>query len=70
MTDSKIVALGGAHKSVFSMLAEMMGDPNIKRAIVFGFDDSGNMQWCHFEVTRKEMAYAAAVAMRHAVEED
>lgn len=67
---SKVHPLGGKHKSASSMLAEAMADLDCKRALVFWFDDSGNMKYGHFEVTRKETAYAAAVALQIAVEED
>lgn len=67
---SKIVALGGKHKSVQSLLAEMMGDDQITSCVVMGFTNDGNSKFAHFNVARKEMAFAACVFQHHAVEGD
>jgi len=65
---SKIVALGGKHKSVKSLLAEMMGDEEISSCVVMGITKDGNTKFAHFDVTRKEMAFAACVFQHHAIE--
>jgi hypothetical protein len=67
---SKVVALGGKHKSVQSLLAEMMGDDEIQSCVVMGFTKDGNTKFAHFEVTRKEMAFAACIFQHHAIEGD
>lgn len=67
---SKVAPIGGKHQSVSSMLAEAMADPACKRALICWFDDDGNMNYGHFQVTRKEMAYAAAVFANVAVSPD
>jgi len=66
----KVVAIGGKHQSVQSLLAEMMTDDEISSCVVMGFTDDGNTKFAHFNVTRKEMAFAACVFQYHAVEGD
>jgi hypothetical protein len=70
MTESKVVPLGGKHKSASSLLAEIMNDPKAKRVVVFTFDGEGNMGFAHFDCTRSEMAYASVIAAKHAAEGD
>jgi hypothetical protein len=70
MNKSKVVPLGGKHKSASSLLAEVMNDPTTKRVVLFTFDGEGNMSFAHFECTRSEMAYASVIAAKHAAEGD
>lgn len=66
----KVVAFGGKHQSVQSLLAEMMGDEEITACVIMGFTKDGNTKFSHFNVTRKDMAFAACVFAQQAVEGD
>jgi hypothetical protein len=70
VTESKVVPLGGKHKSASSLLAEMMNDRRARGVVVFTFDGEGNMGFAHFECTHSEMAYASVIAANHAAERD
>ena len=65
---SKVVALGGKHRSAQSLLAEMMVDEEIKSCVVMGFTADNVSRFAHFDVTRQQMAYAACIFQSHAVE--
>lgn len=67
---SKIVPIGGSHKSVKSLLAEMMGDDEIEGCVIMGFTKDGNTKYAHFGVTYKDMAFASCVFQHYAVEGD
>lgn len=66
---SNIVPLGGSHRSAKSLLAEVMNDPGLARCVVITFAEDGGVGWGHFEMTRAEMTYAAALINRIAFEE-
>jgi hypothetical protein len=67
---TKVVPLGGKHKSVKSFLAEMMGREDLGAVIVFAFTNDGDMIWGHYEVTRERMAYAGANMLQSSVAAD
>lgn len=62
---SKIVPLGGAHRSAKSLLAQVMNDPELDKCVVVTISKNGDIGIAHFEMTRAEMCYAAAVITRH-----
>ena len=70
MNNPKIVPIGGKHRSASSLLAEVMNDPDVKRVVIFAFDDHGAMSFAHFGCKRSEMAYASVIAAQHAAEGD
>ena len=51
------------------MLAEVMNDPGLKRCVIVTFDEDGNVGWGHYEVSRGEMTYAAALLNRIAFDD-
>lgn len=65
---NKIVPLGGKHKTVSSLLAEIMNDPDAKKCVIFTFDGEGNMGFSHVDVTRMEMAFASTIAAQYSTE--
>ena len=67
---NKITPIGGTHRSAASLLAEIMNDPNMVRCVVITFDVDGNVGWGHYEVSRGEMTYAAALLNRIAFDDD
>ena len=67
---SKITPIGGKHRSARSLLAEVMNDANVTRCVVVTFDADGNVGWGHYEVSRGEMTYAAALLTRIAFDDD
>lgn len=56
---SKVVALGGKHKSVPSLLSQAMADPSIKNVVIVTFHENGDCETAHFECTRQQLAYAS-----------
>lgn len=56
---SKVVAIGGKHKSVPSLLSQAMADPTITNAVIVTFHENGESEVAHFECTRQQLAYAA-----------
>jgi hypothetical protein len=56
---SKVVPIGGSHKSASSLLAEVMTDPNLERVLICGFMKNGEMNFTHFECTLQEFAFAS-----------
>jgi hypothetical protein len=67
---AKIVPLGGHHRSARSMLAEVMNDPNLDRCVVITFGKDDGVGWGHYEVSRAEMTYAAALLQRLAFDDE
>jgi hypothetical protein len=56
---TKVVALGGKHKSPSSLLSQAMADPTVKNVVVFTFHDNGESEVAHFECTRQQLAWAS-----------
>lgn len=56
---SKVVALGGKHKSVPSLLSQAMADPTITNVVIVTFHDNGDSETAHFECNRQQLAYAS-----------
>lgn len=70
MDEQKIVPIGGSHRSAKSMLAEVMNDPDLERCIVVSIGKGGGIGWGHYEMSRAEMTYAAALIQRLAFDEE
>lgn len=66
---SVIVPLGGKHRSVKSLLAELMNDEDITKLVIVTMDKEGNTGKAHFEMTRAELTYAAQLINRIAFDE-
>lgn len=66
----KVIPLG-EHKSIQSLLADMMSDDPapVKCAIVM-FDDAGIPTWGCFGMNHSEVAYAALIMQRVALSDD
>lgn len=58
---TKVVALGGKHKSVPSLLSQAMADETIKNVVIVTFHENGDSELAHFECTRAQLAYASLV---------
>jgi len=56
---SKVVPIGGVHKSASSLLAEVMNDPDLDRVLVCGFMKKGEMTFAHYECTLQEFSFAS-----------
>ena len=56
---SKVVALGGKHKSVSSLLSQAMADATVKNCVIVTFHENGDCETAQFECTRQQLAYAA-----------
>lgn len=56
---SKVVAIGGKHKSVPSLLSQAMADTTIQNVVIATFHDNGDCEVAHFECTRQQLAYAS-----------
>jgi hypothetical protein len=69
MNESKVVALGGKHKSVSSLLSQAMADPTVKNVIIMTFHDDGACETAHFECTRQQMAWASLCVGRMAFDD-
>ena len=65
-----IVPLRGYHEGVKSLLGEMMEDDQIDHIVLVTFNKDGTSGVCHFDVTRKEMAWAALLLQNFALEGD
>ena len=66
---SKVVALGGKHKSVPSLLSQAMADPTIKNVCIVTFHENGDSETAHFECTREQMAFASLAMGRMAFDD-
>lgn len=66
---NNIIPLGGSHKSAKSLLAEIMNDPNLERCVIITMSKDGGIGWGHYEMTRADMTYAAALIQRMAFDE-
>ncbi len=58
---SKVVALGGKHKSVSSLLSQAMADETVKNVVVVTFHENGECELAHFECTCQQLAYASVL---------
>ncbi len=67
---SKIVPLGGKHRSAKSLLAEVMNDPNMEKVVLVTLSADGGIGWAHFEMSRAEMAWAGLVLQRLAFDDE
>jgi len=65
----KVVPLGGKHKSVSSLLAEIISDVEIEKCVIVALRKDGEAWTAHYEMTRADMCYAAALLQRLAFEE-
>lgn len=65
---TKVVALGGKHKSAPSLLSQAMSDETITNVCIVTFHDNSDSEFAHFECTRQQLAYASLVIGRHAVD--
>lgn len=65
---TKITPIGGRHRSARSLLAEVMNDPDMVKCVVVTLSEDGDVGVAHFEMTRAEITYAAAVIQRMAFE--
>lgn len=65
----KVVALGGKHKSVSSLLSQAVADETVKNVIIMTFHENGDYETAHFECSRQQMAWASLCVSRMAFEE-
>lgn len=67
---SKVVPIGGEHKSAHSLLAEVMSDPTLESVVVITFrkgtDDVG---WGVYQMSAPDLCYAAKLIERLAFDE-
>lgn len=56
---SKVIPIGGKHKSVPSLLSQAMADPTVKNVVIVTFHENGDCETAQFECTRQQLAYAA-----------
>lgn len=69
---SKIVPLGGQHKTAHSLFAELMNNPDIKKCAVVTMHEDGSSGFVHLDMSLQELCFAAtliqskvALAMEH-----
>jgi hypothetical protein len=67
---NKIVPLGGKHKTVRSLLAEVMNDEEAEKCLVFIITKEGDTRSAHLGMSRAEMAYMGLLANQMALSED
>ena len=67
---NKIVPLGGSHKSVRSLLAEVMNDDDAVKCLVFIITLEGDTRSAHLGMTRAELAYMGLLSAQMALSED
>ena len=65
---SKVVAIGGKHRSVPSLLSQAMADSTIKTCCLITFHENGESEIAHFECTRQQLAYASVIMANFALE--
>ena len=61
---TKIVSLGGRHRSAQSLLAEAMNDPGLDHVVIVAFSKDGDYGVSHYEMTRERMCFAAELIKR------
>lgn len=64
---SKVVALGGKHRSLSSVLYEILGDETQKSGLIFSFNGESVMSTGHFGLTRAQTCMAAVEALTIAI---
>lgn len=67
---SIVVPIGGKHKSVKSLLAEIMNDTDVERLVIVTFLKDGECSMAQFETTRADLCYAGALIQRMAFDDD
>lgn len=63
---SKVVAIGGKHKSASSFLSQAMADQTVKNVVIFTFHENGETEFAHFECTHQQLAWAALCIQQQA----
>lgn len=67
---SKIVPIGGEHRSAKSLLAEVMNDPELERCVVVTLGPGDRVGWAFYMMSSEQLTYAAAILNRVALEDD
>jgi hypothetical protein len=66
----KVVPIRGAWLTPQSLLAAVSRDPGVRKCIVIVEDENGDWRKTHFEMSRRDIAYASIVCGRWCQDED